>query len=81
MNCQELIAYLSDYIDRDLDEALHAEAQQHLATCHDCHVVLDTTQRTILLYRQAYRDGIPQERRSRLFDRLQRSLADRTDGP
>jgi hypothetical protein len=81
MDCQEWIGHLSDYIGRDLDEALHAEAQQHLASCHDCHGVLDTTQRTILLYREAYRGGIPLERRSRLFERLQQSLADRPDCP
>jgi anti-sigma factor RsiW len=81
MNCQQLISYLSDYIDHDLDEELNAEAQQHLATCHNCHVVLDTTQRTILLYREANRGGIPQERRGRLFDRLQQSLANRPNCP
>lgn len=81
MNCQELISYLSDYIDQDLDEELHTEAQQHLATCHNCHIVLDTTLRTILLYREANRGGIPQERRGRLFDRLQQSFASRPDCP
>jgi len=81
MNCQQLISYLSDYIDSDLDEELHAEAQAHLATCHNCHVVLDTTQRTILLYRETHREGIPQARRSKLYDRLQQAIAKRPDCP
>jgi anti-sigma factor RsiW len=77
MNCQELIRYLSDYIDRSLSDELHAEAQQHLATCHNCHVVLDTTRQTIYLYRQSGRQAIPAEHRSELFARLQQSLAAR----
>jgi anti-sigma factor RsiW len=79
MNCEELIRYLSDYIDRNLSDELHAEAQQHLATCHNCHVVLDTTQQTIFLYKETGRRGIPIERRADLFARLQQSLADRKD--
>jgi anti-sigma factor RsiW len=43
MNCSELMQYLSDYIDQELDEELTAEAQEHLATCHNCSVVLDST--------------------------------------
>lgn len=75
MNCEQLVAYLSDYIDHDLDEDLRIEAQEHLATCANCHVVLDTTQRTILLYREAHQSGIPVSRKSELFERIQRALA------
>lgn len=34
MTCEELLQYLSDYIDQNLDEELTAAAQAHLATCH-----------------------------------------------
>ena len=81
MNCEELIGYLSDYIDRNLSDELQAEAQEHLATCHNCHVVLDTTRQTIYLYRQSGRQAIPGEHRSELFARLQQSLAGRKDLP
>ena len=81
MNCEELIHYLSDYIDRNLSDELQAEAQEHLATCHNCHVVLDTTRQTIYLYRQSGRQVIPSEHRSDLFARLQQSLAGRKDLP
>lgn len=79
MNCEQLVQYLSDYIDHNLSEELTAEARQHLATCHRCHVVLDTTQQTILLYKEIGRQGIPIDRRSVLFQRLQESLARRKD--
>jgi anti-sigma factor RsiW len=79
MNCEQLVQYLSDYIDRDLSEELTAEARQHLATCRNCHIVLDTTRQTILLCREAGRRGIPIERRGGLFTRLQQALGERKD--
>lgn len=70
MNCEELVAYLSDYIDQNLDEELRQDAQEHLATCHNCRVVLDTTQKTIFLYRKTGQEKIPAPRREALFNRL-----------
>jgi anti-sigma factor RsiW len=80
MNCEELIRYLSDYIDNGLSENLRAEAEEHLATCRNCHVVLDTTRQTIVLYKETQREGIPVDRRSALFGQLEKALAARRSG-
>lgn len=77
MKCEELLEYLSDYIDQNLDEELTAEAQEHLATCHNCRVVLDTTQQTIFLFREQGKRAIPAARRQRLFDQLQEAFLGR----
>ncbi len=80
MECQELITYLSDYIDNRLDEALTRAAQEHLATCQNCHVVLDSTQKTILLYRQrGQQTGLSARRHAALYDQLAATLAGRSD--
>ncbi len=79
MECEELISYLSDYIDKNLDEELATEAQAHLATCHNCRVVLDTTQQTIFLYRQQGKRSIPAARRQRLFTQLQEAFLKRPE--
>ena len=71
ISCEDLLQYLSDYIDENLDEELTAVAKHHLATCHSCSVVLDSTQKTIFLYRQQGKRTIPAKRRERLFDQLQ----------
>jgi anti-sigma factor RsiW len=78
MNCEQLVTYLSEYIDHDLDEELTAEAREHLATCHNCHIVLDTTQRTISLYRQHGHETLPAIRRERLYASLQEAFARRS---
>ena len=36
MNCEKVIARLSEYYDRELDEALTKEFERHLANCKDC---------------------------------------------
>ena len=74
MECEELLTYLSDYIDQNLDDDLTADAQAHLATCHNCRVVLDTTQQTIFLYRRQGQQSIPAARRQRLFNQLQQAF-------
>jgi predicted anti-sigma-YlaC factor YlaD len=71
MKCEQLLQYLSDYIDQNLDEELTAVAQDHLATCQNCRVVLDSTQQTIFLFREQGKRTIPAKSRKRLFDQLQ----------
>lgn len=77
MKCEELLTYLSDYIDQDLEEELTIEAQEHLATCQNCRVVLDTTQQTIFLFREQGKRTIPAARKQRLFDQLQEAFLKR----
>jgi len=81
MNCDELIAVLSDYIDGTLDEATRQAAEEHLSTCHNCHLVLDTTQQTILLYREGGRQVIPMDHRQEMLARLQGMLKRQQDCP
>lgn len=71
MDCETLLIYLSDYIDRQLEEDLTAAAQEHLRTCENCRVVLDSTEQMILLYRAQGKETIPAQRRERLFSQIQ----------
>jgi len=78
MKCEELLQYLSDYIDQNLDEELTAVAQDHLATCENCRVVLDSTQQTIFLFREQGKRTIPAARRQKLFTQLQSAFLEST---
>lgn len=80
MECEDLVQYLSDYVDQELDEDLIEPAKAHLATCENCRVVLDSTQQMIFLYREQGKKEIPAQRRKRLFDQLQDAfLGDETE--
>jgi anti-sigma factor RsiW len=71
VTCQELVARLSDYIDGVLEPSLVADVERHVATCHGCHVVLDTTQCTILLARAARTTALAEDRRRLLLAKLE----------
>jgi hypothetical protein len=80
LNCEDLMKYLSDYIDNHLDEDLSEAAREHLASCHNCSVVLDSTQQMILLYRErGQSQRIPAGRQQALYDRIASAFAQRDD--
>jgi anti-sigma factor RsiW len=81
MICDDLIQYLSDYIDQKLDTELSEEVREHMASCQHCCIMLDTTRKTILLYKNAGREELPLNQRTRLFERLQAELVKRGDCP
>ncbi len=74
MTCDQLLQYLSASIDQELDDDLIAAAQEHLATCQQCQVILSTTQQVILLGHGQRQQTIPVAQRRRLFARLQTAL-------
>ena len=58
MNCSDFLKELTDYLDGVLDE--------HLAWCHNCFVICNTTQKTIEIYRDSEIYELPEDLRSRL---------------
>jgi len=77
MDCNTLVEYLSDYISHNLESDLTAEAEAHLRTCQNCRVVLDSTQKMILLYREQGKQSIPAQRRETLFNQLSDAFSKR----
>ena len=53
MTCTDFLSKLTDYFDGQIDPALLAEVKMHIAECHHCEVVLDTTRQTIEFYRDS----------------------------
>lgn len=49
-NCAHLLSSISDYIDGILTDELCQELERHIAGCRDCRVVVDTLQKTVLLF-------------------------------
>lgn len=78
ITCEELVKYLSDYLENELDTELAQAAEEHLATCENCRVVLDSTRKTILLYKQhGAVVQIPARRKGALFDQIARAFAEK----
>lgn len=72
MPCEGILAQLGDYLDGDLAAGLCRDLEQHLAGCPDCRVVLDTLNKTVLLYRSLREEPVPlpSDVEARLLERL-----------
>jgi len=73
VHCKELLEVLSDFVDGELEESLCADIEEHLEGCEPCRVVVDTTKKTITLFKENLPYEIPLE----VQDRLQRVLRER----
>jgi anti-sigma factor RsiW len=55
VKCAEFLNELTNYLDGAIDARTKAELEDHLAWCHNCYVVCDTTKKTIEIYRDRRR--------------------------
>jgi len=51
MNCTDFLSQLTDYFDGQISPKLLEEVRTHLAECHHCEVVVNTTRQTIEVYK------------------------------
>ncbi len=47
LDCKQVLAGLSDYLDDDVSPEFRRALEQHLAICHRCSIVFDTTRKTL----------------------------------
>jgi anti-sigma factor RsiW len=66
VTCTDFLAKLTDYFDGQIDPALLSEVKEHLGTCHHCEVVVDTTRKTIDVYRGSETYEFPEELATRM---------------
>ncbi len=66
MNCTDFLAKLTDYFDGHIDPALLVEVKEHIGSCHHCEVVVDTTRKTIDVYRGNQVYELPEELAGRM---------------
>jgi len=66
VKCSEFLNELTNYLDGVLDARTKSELDDHLAWCHNCYVVCDTTRKTIEIYRNSELYELPDDLRARL---------------
>jgi anti-sigma factor RsiW len=69
--CRELLGQLSEYIDGELEAALCAKLESHLAECPDCRVMVDTLRKTVTLYHSHVETELPSDVKDRLYKVLE----------
>lgn len=66
MTCTEFLAQLDDLIDNEVTREMRADLETHLRGCEHCQVTLNTTRKTIEIYRSHEIYDLPSGLRDRL---------------
>jgi anti-sigma factor RsiW len=66
VTCTEFLALLDELIDDDVSSETRAQLQEHLKGCDHCEVTLNTTRKTIEIYRSHEVYELPNTVRERL---------------
>jgi anti-sigma factor RsiW len=66
VTCSEFLALLDDLIDDSVSTEMRAELQAHLRGCEHCVITLNTTRKTIEIYRSHEIYDLPPGLRERL---------------
>jgi anti-sigma factor (TIGR02949 family) len=75
LTCKEFLQELTDYLDSTVDAELRAKLERHISECPNCFVILDTTQKTIKVYKGVEPQAIPDEVHVRLMKAVERKMA------
>lgn len=66
MTCSEFLAELGDLLDNRVAEGLRADLEMHLRDCEHCVITMNTTRKTIEIYRSHEIYELPNGLRERL---------------
>jgi anti-sigma factor RsiW len=82
LTCAQFLDELNDFLDEALDGMSRVELERHLSKCPNCQVLVDTTKKTVRVFKGLEPCPIPPEVESRLLAAIgNRSRAVRQHGP
>jgi hypothetical protein len=77
LNCKEVLANLSCYMDGDGAPGVRKSIEMHVVRCRKCRVIADTTRQTLELVRNADPFQVPLSVSARLYERIEAVLSGR----
>lgn len=80
LTCKEFLQELNDYLDDVVDVQLRQRLEAHITECPNCFVILDTTKKTIQVYKGMQPQVLPEDVHSRLIQAVERKLSGRKPG-
>ncbi|MEO7143419.1 MAG: zf-HC2 domain-containing protein [Bryobacteraceae bacterium] len=66
---------MSDYLDDAVDQAVRQKLEAHVSQCPNCFVIVDTTKRTLQVYKGMEPQTIPEDIHARLMVALEKRIA------
>ena len=80
LTCKEFLQELNDYLDETVDLELRRRIEAHITQCPNCFVILDTTKKTIQVYKGVQPQTLPDDVQSRLLKAVERKMAAKKPG-
>lgn len=80
LSCKQFLTELNAYLDEETSTEERNRLQSHINECPNCWVVVDTTQKTMRVYKGVEPQTVPKEVSERLMAALQRKMADKRGG-
>jgi hypothetical protein len=77
ITCEEFFAEFADYLENRVSPEIRQELELHLAQCRACHVLYDSSRKTIKIVSESDSFELPQKVFDPIIDRVMSKL--RTD--
>lgn len=75
LTCKQFLQELNDYLDPNTDPDIRSHLESHVNKCPNCFVIVDTTKKTLQVYKGMEPQSIPDDVKSRLLKALDRKMA------
>jgi hypothetical protein len=77
ITCEEFLAEIGDYLENEVSPEVRKELELHLSQCRACHVLYDSTRKTIKIVTESSSFELPETVSDPIIDRVMAKL--RTD--
>ncbi len=76
LTCKDFLDGLSDYLDGELEGEIRQHLEAHITECPNCWVIVDTTKKTLQIYKGMEPQPISPELHSRLMRALEKKISE-----
>lgn len=74
ITCEEFFAEFGDYLEDRVSPELRTELEQHRHQCRECHVLYDSTFKTVKIVTNSSSFELPQSVSDQIIDRVMAKL-------
>ena len=77
VTCKQFLQELNDYLDPNVDALTKTHLEAHVTLCPNCFVLVDTTMKTLQVYKGMEPQSIPEDVQARLWKAIERKMSGR----
>ncbi len=74
LTCKQFLQELNDYLDPSIDLETKRHLESHVSQCPNCFVVVDTTMKTLKVYKGMEPQAVPEDLQNRLWAAVERKM-------